>query len=78
MTAVKVTWIDACSRLTEGRWSSMEDIRELSPVKATSYGEIVVDQPDFIVIAAHNAAEMAGGEICIPRVSIVSIVELDE
>lgn len=78
MTRVEVTWTDACSRMTEGRWSSLEDIRELTPVKATSCGYLVVDHADYIIVAAHVAAEMAGGEICIPRSCVISVVDLGE
>jgi len=78
MKRVMVTWWDACSRLTESRWSSLEDIRELSPAKATSVGFLIADEPDYLIVAAHLAEINAGGEVCIPRMCVVSIAELVE
>lgn len=79
MKLVKVTWTDACSRRTEGRWSAVEDVRELTPFKATSCGWVIADHPDYLIIASHIAgADDAGGDICIPRGMITAITDLKE
>jgi len=78
MRLVIVTWLDACSRRTDGRWSDTEDVKELAPLICKSVGWLISDEPTHITIAGHLGETNAGGDICIPRVCVTSITDLKD
>ena len=75
MRRVRIKWLDACSRHTEGRWSDIDDVKALSPLQCESMGWIVVDAETYLTIASHIGESNAGGEICIPKNYIIEIMD---
>lgn len=73
---VLITWLDACSCSSSGRWVTESDLDDLTLVECQSVGWVHRQTSDYIVIYAHNADINLGGEICIPQTCIKEIRDL--
>jgi hypothetical protein len=73
---VLVSWKDAQSIRSEGRWVEPDDVDGLEPWLCHSVGWVRKHTPDFITLYAHDAGDCIGGDLCIPWVCVVSVKEL--
>ena len=68
---VKVRWFDHIS--DDGSWQSKDDARKFKPHKFTSYGVVIKDAVDHIVIASTVNGDDYGGVFCIHKGTIENI-----
>lgn len=77
MRIVKVTWLDAISG--KHGWKDKEDVLKQKPAKCVSYGQLVVDEPDYITLIAHETDDGdCDGDVTLPRGMIVEIETLQQ
>lgn len=74
---VLIEWIDSCSVQAAGRWVGASDLDNLQLGACRSVGWVYRDTETDIVIYSHDGGEDLGGEICIPKVCIKSIREIE-
>jgi hypothetical protein len=74
---VLITWKDAQSMQSVGRWVEPNDVDALEPALAQSVGWVRRETPDAITVYSHDAGDVIGGDLCIPRVCIVDIIRLE-
>lgn len=78
MKAVKIKWIDSCASNME--WTFPTDLeREVQPIHITTYGVIVQDNDDTLVVAQNYGTnpEQFCSLMTIPKGCIKEIVELN-
>lgn len=74
---VLVTWVDSCSVAAAGRWVSHKDLDDLQLGRCRSVGWVYRETSQDIVVYSHDGEEeTVGGEICIPKICILSIEDL--
>lgn len=74
---VKIEWLDHCS-WDKSSWHDKEyTIEELTPSRMTSYGVLIKEDDEFVIICAHlSEHDNITGEMCILKRTIMSIKEL--
>lgn len=81
MKIVKVIWLDSYGATPS--WEHVEDAKGAIILKCESIGYLFADEPDYIKIAPHYApeteqtAEQVSGVMCIPRICVKEIQELN-
>lgn len=73
---VLITWKDAQSMQSAGRWVDPADVENLELAVCQSVGWVRKQTPDFITVYSHDAGDQIGGDLCIPWVCVVAIQEL--
>lgn len=77
MKAVKINWIDSCA--SNMSWTFPSDLDgEVQPIRITTYGVIVQDNEDTLVIAQNHGIdpEQFCSLMTIPKGCIKEIIEL--
>lgn len=73
MYTVEVEWLDH-SGWTNNNWRHIDEDRSLTPFKVTSYGVVVKETDDYIVLLPHLSENGAGqGTMCIIKSCIKKI-----
>jgi len=74
---VKVHWIDSTNHTTT--WSLLDDIRDDKPTDIISYGFLIKEEPDYIVIAQNygNNPPQVSNLLTIPKGCIKQIKYLN-
>jgi hypothetical protein len=76
MRVVKVEWIDSCT--SDINWVLLEDINEVEPINITTYGTVIKETDEYIVIAQNYGSnpEQVCNITSIPKGCIKNIIEL--
>jgi len=70
-----VEWEDSVS--TGELWSDRASVEKLTPQVTKSVGWVLKETPAYITLISHDGMDEVGGDIVIPKVSIIRQVELD-
>lgn len=65
-----ILWEDSSS-LVGATWNSIEDVRNSKPIICKSVGWIVSEDKHCVRLGAHISGDDVGGDLCIPKKSIV-------
>lgn len=65
-----IDWEDSAS-LVGATWNAIEDIKKSHPIICKSVGWVVVEDKHCVTLVAHISGDEAGGDLCIPKKSIV-------
>lgn len=64
-----IEWEDSSS--LAGAWNSIEDVRRSQPIICKSVGWVIAEDKRCVRLGAHINDDEVGGDICIPKSSIV-------
>lgn len=65
-----IEWEDSAS-LAGATWNTLEDVSKQVPLVCKSVGWIVSEDKHCVRLAAHISGDDVGGDLCIPKSSIV-------
>lgn len=65
-----IDWEDSAS-LVGATWNAVEDIKKSHPIICKSVGWVAAENKHCVTLVAHISGDEAGGDLCIPKKSIV-------
>ena len=76
MRLVLVEWVDSCS-FVGSLWIGKDNVEGLDPHSCKSVGWIVKEDDECIVLAASLSDHEYSGNMCIPKVCITKMIDLN-
>jgi len=67
---VAIDWQDSCA-FRGAVWSNNEDAHQLNPQIVHSFGIVIRETKNLVIIAGHVGHGEFSGELCIPRSAII-------
>lgn len=65
-----IDWEDSAS-LVGATWNAIEEVKKSRPLICKSVGWVASEDKQCVTLVAHISGDDAGGDLCIPKSSIV-------
>ena len=65
-----IDWEDSAS-LVGSTWNAVDEVRKSRPIVCKSVGWLAAEDRNCVVLVAHISGDDVGGDLCIPKSSIV-------